>query len=570
MPSVPDVGVRRSAGGADAADPSPERILHIFGRIRTGMYRLWPWCAALATAILYGLSLPPCDQPWLGWICLTPLTAAVWFSKPRGRHVWLHNFLLGYVAGLCFFTITFNWLGQLGTLFDNIWLRGLPLLLSLYLGLHFGFWAWVIGLIRPKNFVTSWRNLFVALLAAAAWVTHDWVRGWLFGGFGWNGLGVTQHGNWLLIQIAEFTGIAGLSFVVATANVIALTLPFRLFQEARTHRMHPHWDLNLTVLAVVGLLVYGWNAVQQSGPTRNLRVAAIEPNIPQQEKLAHVLTSRVVEQLVRLSRPALQMSPAPQLLVWPEGATAEPLFTDEQTYRAVTDFAATARVDLLLGSDVLEEDRAYNAAVLVPASGADLQVYRKIHLVPFGEYVPLRHSFPLFAAVAGRWVPGDFAIGKEYTLFRLTNSNLRVAPLICFEDTIGELTRRFVANGADVLINITNDGWFLHSAGSRQHLANAIFRCVETRRPLVRAANTGVTCFVNRYGRIVQVLRGDNGSTFTEGALVGDVDIPLSNEKTFYVRHGELFAECCAGVTLIGIVLSLLLGRRAANTISAV
>jgi len=131
--------------------------------------------------------------------------------------------------------------------------------------------------------------------------------------------------------------------------------------------------------------------------------------------------------------------------------------------------------------------------------------------------------------------------------------------LICFEDTIGELTRGFVLpteteRGADLLVNITNDGWFLHSAGSRQHLTNAIFRCVEVRRPMVRAANTGVTCFINEFGRITQILQDEKGGTFGEGALVDQVSVPTDGNLTFYARHGELFAEICAGITLLAII----------------
>ncbi|MGH8101141.1 MAG: apolipoprotein N-acyltransferase, partial [Chthoniobacterales bacterium] len=193
----------------------------------------------------------------------------------------------------------------------------------------------------------------------------------------------------------------------------------------------------------------------------------------------------------------------------------------------------------------------YNAAVLVSGADLQMQVYRKMHLVPFGEYVPLRHSFPLFAAAAGAWVPGDFDRGTEYTVFHLTNRDVRVAPLICFEDTVGDLTRRFVLNSANLLVDVTNDGWFLHSAGSRQHLHNAVFRCIETRRPMVRAANTGVTCFVNEVGRVTQILQDENGGTFAEGVLNGAINVPTGGTLTFYVRHGELFAELCAGVALI-------------------
>jgi len=250
-------------------------------------------------------------------------------------------------------------------------------------------------------------------------------------------------------------------------------------------------------------------------------------------------------------------------LIWPESSMPGPVLEERETYQFVMNLAASAESDLLLGA--IDEDKGdvYNAALLVSDGGEQVQVYRKLHLVPFGEYVPGRHRVPLLARIIGDQVPGDFAAGKEYTVFDLTISDVQVAPLICFEDTIGELTRRFVLPsetnpGANLLVDITNDGWFLHSAGSHQHLANAIFRCVEMRRPMVRAANTGVTCFVNEFGRITQVLQDDRGSTFTEGVLTGEIEVPTEHELTFYTRHGELFAKVCAAFTAIAIVVGIL------------
>src|SRR5205823_11081976 len=233
---------------------------------------------------------------------------------------------------------------------------------------------------------------------------------------------------------------------------------------------------------------------------------------------------------------------------------------DRESYQFVMDLAESAESDILLGTIDEENGDVYNAALLVSDGGEQVQVYRKLHLVPFGEYIPGRHRVPLLARIVGDQVPGDFKVGKDYTLFELTDNDVKVAPLICFEDTIGELTRRFVlpsdANpGANLLVDITNDGWFWHSAGSYQQLANAILRCIETRRPMVRAANTGVTCFVNEFGRITQVLRDETGSTFTEGVLTGEVRIPTERELTFYTRHGELFAKVCAAITVIAILI---------------
>ena len=207
---------------------------------------------------------------------------------------------------------------------------------------------------------------------------------------------------------------------------------------------------------------------------------------------------------------------------------------------------------MLLGSIDVEDRAVYNAALLVSGSGQQMQVYHKLHLVTFGEYVPLRQ---LFGAVASYWVPSDFDFGKEHTVFHLTRSDVLVAPLICFEDTIGDLARQFVLRGANLFVDVTNDGWFLHTAGSQQHVANAVFRCVETRRPMVRAANTGVSCFINELGRVTEVLRDETGSTFTEGVLTGDADVPTEGRLTFYTQHGEVFTHACSGVTLLVLVV---------------
>jgi apolipoprotein N-acyltransferase len=166
--------------------------------------------------------------------------------------------------------------------------------------------------------------------------------------------------------------------------------------------------------------------------------------------------------------------------------------------------------------------------------------------VPFGEYVPGRNTLPGIGWIVGDQVPEDFAFGKEHTVFTLTRGDVRLAPLICFEDTIGELTRQFVLGGANLLANVTNDGWFLQSSGSRQHLDNAVFRCVETRLPMVRSANTGVTCFINEFGWITHLQ-----PQFTEGVLISEVRVPTNYQPTFYVRHGEIFAQACTGVAAL-------------------
>jgi apolipoprotein N-acyltransferase len=539
--------------------------------------RFWPWPAAIAGGLLAAAALPPFDQTWLVWIALVPLSAAILFSSKTVRRPWLRDLMLGYVAGLAFFWTCFFWMTTVSVLGWFV--------LQFYLGLYFAVWAWFCGLMRPRAreivardkwtemlararpeaspavspWLSSGHNLFLALCLAAAWVGLEWVRGWLMTGFGWNGLGIALHGTWPLIQIAEFTGVAGVTFLVAFCNIILTTTARRIWEETRARAMRPHFDLTLTLVGLVAVFTWGLTAVQTRPASRPLHVALVQAGVPRAEKFDIRYKQTIFDKFSRLSKIALTSAPDIDLMVWPESSMPAPVLEDQETYDFVSQIAISNKIDLLLGAIDEEPPQVYNAALLFRPEG-DPQLYRKVHLVPFGEYVPFRHSFPLFAAIVGDQVPEDFGAGKEFTVFQLSSDRGKVAPLICFEDTIGELARQFVLRGADFFANVTNDGWFLRSSGSRQHLAHAIFRCVENRRPMVRAANTGVTCFVNEFGRVTQVLRDDQGSIFEEGTLIGEVNIATEPSLTFYAQHGELFAKACAAFSL-AICLAKLLSQ---------
>jgi apolipoprotein N-acyltransferase len=538
--------------------------------------KLWPWLAAVLTGVLTTLCFAPFEQTWLCWIALTPLLAALWFSGEGTRRRWLRDLLVGYVAGVIFFWGVFSWL-------HTVTVPGL-ILVGLYMGVYFAIWSWLAGLLRPREpwlaaapprnawptsqpnelppearspWLNSFRNLWLAFILAAGWAGLEWVRSWMFSGWGWNGLGVPLHDILPIIQVAEITGVTGLSFVVAFANVIGVATVRRITIESKVRIRRPHYDFTLTLAAIVGLCGYGIRLLQTPVATEPLRIAAVQANVPREEKFSREFQAKTFAQFDRLTRLALATQPPPQLIVWPESSTPAPALLDEENYRFVMDLSASIKTDLLLGTIDRDQNGDYNAALLVSGGGENIQVYRKLHLVPFGEYVPGRNTVPFISKVVGDQVPADFTRGKEWVVFRLTTDKVKVAPLICFEDTLGELTRQFVLRGANLLANVTNDGWFLRSAGGRQHLANAVFRCVETRRPMVRAANTGVTCFVNRFGRVTQVLLDAEGSQFTEGVLTGTLDIPISGEQTFYTRHGELFAKICGAVALLFLLLQL-------------
>jgi apolipoprotein N-acyltransferase len=530
--------------------------------------RFWPWLAAIISGMLGAAAFPPLDQGWLIWFALVPLILAVLFSGNNSPRRALRDLALGYICGLTFFWCCFFWLTTVSALGWFV--------LEFYLALYFAVWAWFCGIMRPGKksiaatgkwnamlasakpapqptaspWLSSAHNLFFAFSLASAWVTLEWTRGWLMTGFGWNGLGVALHANWPIIQISEWTGVAGVSFLVAFCNAILAATVCRLWQESRVRVMRPHFDLTLTLMALVALFALGLRVIQVRPPARPLHVALVQANVAREEKFDLRFQQNTFDKFDHLSKLAMKSIADVDLLIWPESSMTAPVLEDRKTLDFVNNIAESNRVDLLSGAIEEEPQRVYNAALLFRPGGADPQLYRKVHLVPFGEYIPFRHSFPLFAVIAGDQVPEDFDAGDEFTVFQLSHDRGRVAPLICFEDTIGDLTRRFVLNGADFLVTVTNDGWFEHSAGSHQHLANAIFRCVETRRPMVRAANTGVTCFVNDLGRVTQILRDDRGSTFAEGTLAGEVSIAIEPVTTFYVRHGELFAKICTAVAV--------------------
>jgi apolipoprotein N-acyltransferase len=522
---------------------------------------LWPWGCAVLSGALLALAFPGWDQGWLVWVALTPLIAAVWLGPRPARRAWLRNALLGYVAGFVFFPVTFHWLGApLAALFQDPWLICLPPLLALYLALYFAFWAWFIGLLPrgDTRFLSSGRNILIALLAACAWVAQEWVRGWLFGGFGWNGLGVALHRNLALIQAADLAGLPGLSLLVAFSNVIALVTVRRFVAEVGRTRVRPHWDFSVMMASVVATFAYGvhalWHPVDlppaSGGNTVALRFAAVQPYIPETFKTdAHV--QEIYDRYDALTHTALAWQP--DLLLWPEAATLADLF-EPNTYGWLQSIAASTDGAFIFGSFLSPPGQGdYNIAACLTGHGKTVEIYRKMHLVPFGEYIPLRHSFPLFAKIAGELVPGDLLAGTQYTVFHLDSPPLTVAPLICFEDTVGDQTRLMAGRGAQLLVNITNDSWFGTSPGSTQHLDNALFRTIENRRPLLRDSNTGITCLVDAEGRVLQSLRDERGTPFLQGILFGTAYVPRQPPTTLYMRYGDWLAIVSVGVTFAAL-----------------
>ena len=526
---------------------------------------VWPWAAAVLSGVLLTLCFPRWDQGWLAWIALTPLICAVFFSRDDGRRGALRKAALGYLAGLVFFTGTFFWLSTtLSALYENPWLLALSPLVAMVFGFYFAFWAWFTGavLVRDdaaRKFPRSLRNLGTAAAGACAWVAHEWVRERLFGGFGWNGLGVALHRDLPMIQIADITGVPGVTFLVVFCNLMAVIVVRRIIGEfGPVFLKRIRWEFSFTMALIALVFGYGVRALLrgETGESVPLRVVAVQPNIPQTEKFDPEMEAKIFAELSKLTGLAALARPAPQLVLWPESATPHSMFADDVNYNFVLDQAKSLDGALLLGTTDFEPETRedFNIAALLTEHGAKQQYYRKMHLVPFGEYLPLR---PLFAPLCGQMVPADFTAGREANLLELPDPKIRLAALICFEDTLGELTRRFVQNGAQVLVNITNDGWFAKSPAAEQHLANAVFRAIENRRPLLRCGNTGVTCGVNSLGRVDPWLK-----PFQQGFVSREVRIPVGAGTTFYTRHGDWLSHLAMLVTALLLARHIWTGRR--------
>ena len=491
---------------------------------------------------------------------MAPLLTAIWFGPVPAKHPLLRKAELGYVAGLIYFLGSLSWV-------TNVTVPGW-LVLCLYLALYPALWAGLVFVFAtprepegaPRSvWLSSWRNLAAGLLTAAAWVAVEFLRSTVMTGFSWNALGIALHENVPLIQLTSLTGVGGLSFLAVLASAIAVATVRRLMLEAKNGKVRAHFDFTLTLALIVISFAYGLRQISAPIETTPLRVAAVQPAIPQIEKWNSAFEDRIYATLERQTAAAVALQP--DLILWPEAATPRGFFEDPVANAFVREWAARGDFSLLFGTLILGPKADYNAAVLVQGTKTEPQVYPKTHLVMFGEYIPFRQSFPLFAIMVGHLVPADFDAGEGPVIFQLASPSITLAPLICFEDTLGDLAREAALLGAQLFINVTNDGWFLRSAGSRQHLAHAIFRSAETGRPMVRCANTGVTCVIDHLGRVRQALESPDGDTFGEGMMLAEVDVPVDPPSTFYMRHGEAFSVLCLVVTLGAAAVSVGRGK---------
>jgi len=497
--------------------------------------------AALAGALL-ALSFPKFGHPACAWIALVPLFLALsgWTGRPGplpGASA-LRGAFLGLVVSVVFFCATLYWTGPVLVTFG-----GLPgplgvvsvLLLALYLGLYNAVGTSALGVILRRY---GSRGLW---LAPAAWVSGEYMRGTLLSGFPWVVLGDSQVTVIPVAQVASVAGLYGVSLLVALVNA---ALAFALLASPRARVR------TLATTAALLLVVGMWGSWRVDGGelTRAgtpIRVGVLQGNVEQKDKWAPAQARRIFTTYIAMTRDAVRRGA--QYVMWPESATPFMFEEDAPGQQAIRDLAAEVQVPILFGSDQMERGAVphlYNAAFLVAPDKRTAAVYRKMQLVPFGEFIPLQHWISFLSPLVGGLA--TFAAGESVTMLPIGAHKASTA--ICYEVIFPHLAREAVLSGSELLTTITNDAWYGTSSAPYQHFAQASMRAIEQGRYLVRAANTGISGAVDPYGRVVE-----KSAIFEQTGLV--VDVRFLRERTIYSRIGDVAAYASLSVTVLALVM---------------
>jgi apolipoprotein N-acyltransferase len=493
-----------------------------------------------------GLAFPKFDHGLLAWVALVPLFYVIEGESMRRVFWW------AYLQGFASYVVQLYWIP-------------IPLHDFADVRMEFAIFPMLLlaGIVAINTAVAIWAGEFAArrmripivVTMPVAWTAVELIRTYFPIGFPWNLLGYTAYHNLELIQFAEFTGVYGVSALIVFFNAVVYVVIFRRGGS----RLQAISLSALTALMIVLVAFGAWRIrdLKNAPSTGSFKVAMVQGNIPQSLKWDPKFLPQSYG--VYQDETADAARRGADLIVWPEAAAAF-LFQTDDRYPAMLTSDAAYRTALLtlaknMGKPILfgapalavQNDRVagfYNRADLVSDQGEVLAHYDKIELVPFGEYVPARALLGFFVnrVVEGM---GDMIPGKEQTLFEVKGAKLGI--LICYESIFPDFTRREVNEGADILVNITNDAWYGESSAPYQVLAMAVMRSIETKVPMVRAANTGFSALIEPSGQIT-----NRTPLFKRGTTI--VNVSWRPVRTLYTMVGDLFAEICLVLTAIGLI----------------
>ena len=521
------------------------RWSRVTSRVRLEAPTRYEWLLTVLSAGFLILSFPNYESYLLAWIGLVPLLLAI-ARRPSP----VGAFILGWAFGTVFFYVTCYWLtysmihyGGIPTVLAYVLLMPGALVVGIFPGLFAALMALVIG---------RWGDRAV-LLAPIFWVTLEWVRLGVTGQL-WNALGYSQAFNHVLIQAATWGGVYAVSFLIVAINsAIAVC-----FLKRSRAGFIVTFLIPVSVVAV--LTASAWAATQYTivGDHSPIRVIALQPNVPMTPVKDLAERNELLERHLSTGYEAKSWpKDKPKLVVWPESPMNFTYGSDKSLQDLLATFTKENGTSLLFNSlEAAPGGGAYNSALLINEEGRLIAQYDKIRLMPFGEYVPLPQWLPGASLISG--IVGDFSPGSKYTLMPVGDH--RIGTFICIEAAYPSIARNLVREGADSLINISNDGYLGPTAVMRQHLANAIFRAVENRTTILRVTNTGLSARINRVGFVVDQTQG------FQPAVKMWIWPEWDESSTFYTRHGDVFVQACAAISLVVIAILLVSWRRSIRT----
>ena len=521
-----------------------------FSRLRQNLLSPSSAGFAVISAVLLILAFPDFEFWSFAWFALVPL----FFAVEREKDSVVKSFLVGWVFGLVFFFGTCWWLT-----FAPITYAALPAVLVYF----FMFCAAAVVGILPGIFgalfsiVLKRSGSYAILFAPLLWTLTEFLRMWLTGN-NWNAIGYSQAFNYSTLHLASIGGVYLVGFVIVLSSALLTLLLLSLSKGKTTLYLTLIWILFTTAVSVSNLAYQPH--VNTEGNKNSSLVIAVQPNVPMKgltlEKYQQLLERHVQLAETELKKTTTDRRP-PTTVIFPESPMIFQYGRDEDLQSYLRDFAVRNNASVLFNSAELNnKKRIFNSAVMIDENGEKTAQYDKIHLVPFGEYIPfpepLASQMPAFV--------GNFQFGDEYDL--LSFGDAKGGVMICFESHFGELSREYARRGADVLIEMTNDGYLGNTPVLRQHLANSVFRAVETNRPLLRVTNVGITAYINERGEVT-----DAADVYAEATRVWMVSKSDGNQ-TIYVKYGDWFAWLCAGFSIALIIFSLTArqGRKGAET----
>lgn len=489
---------------------------------------------ALLSGALCAASFPKFGAPAVAWIALAPLIVSAALAARSRASFFRRPVFLGFASGLVYFVGTIYWLAGVMSTYGGLpaWLGVLiALLLAAYLALYPAAFALLVGIaVRRFGIGGVW-------LAPIFWVATEWLRGSVGPAFPWVPLGASQASVIPVVQLASVTGVYGLSVLVALVSTGAAAVALS--------RRRSQWvgfagvGVLLVAVALGGAFRVMSGRLTTTGQV--LRVGLLQGNVEQDVKWNPAFREPILRRYLDLSRQAV--GAGANLVIWPEASLPFYFESDASSAEPIRRLAAESRTPFIVGTDEVivtngGADLLYNSAVLVGADGRSRGSYRKIELVPFGEYVPFKRM--LFFASRLVDAVSDFSPGVEPVVFDVNGGRVSVA--ICYESIYPWLSRKFVQRGSELLAVITNDAWFGRSSAAYQHFELGALRAVEEGRYLVRAANTGISGAVDPYGRAILKTRLFEPASVT-------VDVRLLQDRTIYSRTGDLVAWLALAVT---------------------